>query len=324
MEAKAPASIKPAPLKPALPQPPATEAEDRGLLVHVSTAATLVGPSGVGLDLSALPTGAARLGRAGLLTLGAELLNQWDDAAVREQITNAIARFELDDHRPADVIAASAYVWSRYALPLLTDAPFTGPKLDAASEAVMRAAMIFPGAFTSMFQGPPARSEIASELILAAALGGMINYEVAIRARPPGVAPELQTTSSRARAAIAGQLKSGKMQAHHLVPAATWKKYIDIANVALRAGWRPDDPDNLIGLPGDQATWQLWGGSLPMHNIYHRRYNADVDALIEEERRSLPARLSPYRARALLDGVALYSRLRIRFGAYNPLMRVSS
>jgi len=99
------------------------------------------------LDLSALPSGAARLGRAGLLTLGAELLNQWDDAAARDQITNAIARFELDDRRPADVIAASAYVWSRYALPLLTDAPFTGPKLDAASEAVMRAAMIFPGAF---------------------------------------------------------------------------------------------------------------------------------------------------------------------------------
>ncbi len=328
-DAKAPASRKPALPGPADPNPTGPEpapidAGDRGLLVPVNTATTLVGPSGVGVDLFALPQGAARLGRAGLLTLGAELLNQWDDAVARRQITDAITRFELDDSRPADVIAASAYVWSRYALPLLTEAPFSGPKLDAASEAVMRAAMVFPGAFTAMFQGPPARSEIASEVILTAALGGMINYEVAIRARPPGVAPELQTTSSRARAAIASQLKNGRMQAHHLVPAAIWKQYIDVAKVALKAGWRPDDPDNLIGLPADQATWQLWGGSLPMHNIYHRQYNAEVGALIAGELQSVSGRLSPYRARSILDGAALYSRLRIRFGAYNPLMRVSA
>ena len=322
--AAAPAFPQPALSEPALPQRAAAEAGDRSLLVHVSTATTLVGPSGVSLDLSALPRDAARLGRAGLLALGAELLNQWDDAAARDQITNAIARFELDDRRPADVIAASAYVWSRYALPLLTDAPFTGPKLDAASEAVMRAAMIFPAAFTAMFQGPPARSEIATEVILTAALGGMINYEVAIRARPPGVAPELQTTSLRARAAIASELKNSKMQAHHLVPAAIWKQYIDVASAAVKAGWRPDNADNLIGLPADQGTWQLWAGTLPMHNIYHRQYNAEVAMLIDGELRSMSEPLTPARARTILDDAALYSRLRIRFGAYNPLMRAAS
>jgi hypothetical protein len=188
----------------------------------------------------------------------------------------------------------------------------------------MRAATLFPNAFTAMFQGPPARSEIASEVILTAALGGMINYEVAIRARPPGVAPELQTTSFRARAAIASELKTGKMQAHHLVPAAVWKQYIDISSAAVKAGWRPDDADNLIGLPADQATWQLWGGTLPMHNIYHRQYNAEVAALIGSEVRSLSEPLTPARARTILDDAALYSRFRIRFGAYNPLMRAAS
>jgi hypothetical protein len=91
-------------------EPAVLGADDRGMLTTASTAAVLVGPSGVSLDLKALPPGALRLGRAGLLGLGAELLNQWDDAAVRQQITNAISRFELNDQRPADVIAASAYV----------------------------------------------------------------------------------------------------------------------------------------------------------------------------------------------------------------------
>lgn len=195
--------------------------------------------------------------------------------------------------------------------------------MDAASEAVMRAAMLFPNAFTAMFQGPPARSEIASEVILTAALSGMVKYEVAIRARPPGVAPELQT-NYRARAAIASELRNGKMQAHHLVPAAIWKQYIEISSAAVKAGWRPDDADNLIGLPADKVTWQLWGGTLPMHNIYHRQYNAEVAALIGSEIGSMTEPLSPSQARTVLDDAALYSRLRIRFGAYNPLMRVAS
>ena len=112
-----------------------SEVIDQNLPAPVSTAGAVVGGRGTVGDF-ALPEGGARVGRAGLLAFAASLLDQWDAANARDQITKAMARFGLDPARPADVMAAGAYVWSRYALPLLTEAPFSGPKLDAASQAV--------------------------------------------------------------------------------------------------------------------------------------------------------------------------------------------
>jgi hypothetical protein len=83
----------------------------QGLLIPVNNATTADGyalASGV-----ELPAGLARLGRVGLLAFGASLLDQFDAGAARRQITSAISRFGLDSSRPADVVAASAYLWSR-------------------------------------------------------------------------------------------------------------------------------------------------------------------------------------------------------------------
>jgi hypothetical protein len=44
------------------------------------------------------------------LAFGAALLSRWDANNTRKQIANAIARFKLDPERPADVVAATAYV----------------------------------------------------------------------------------------------------------------------------------------------------------------------------------------------------------------------
>jgi A nuclease family of the HNH/ENDO VII superfamily with conserved AHH len=290
-----------------------------GLLIPVSTAVAVAGGYGMAEDF-ALPEGVARLGRAGLLAFAATLLDQADHAAAQAQVTNAIARFGLDPGRPADVMAASAYVWSRYALPAVTAAPFSGPALDAASEAVLRCVLANPGALPAMLEGSTAQEAKAASLIIGAADAGLIDYAAESRARPPGVAPELQTRSSRARAAIAEQLRLEKMQAHHLVAAENWRDNLPIAIEAVKAGWRPDDPSNLIGLPIDPATQAelevMYGERLPLHNGYHKIYNNELQVLIAEERKRFSQDLTPTEARAIFDDVARKSRQRIILGQY--------
>jgi hypothetical protein len=81
--------------------------------------------------------------------------------------------------------------------------------LDEASQAVLRCVLSNPDAFIAMLRGPPPRAERAFGRIIDAAYGGLINYEQAIGARPPGVAPELQTMSYAARWVTAARLRNG-------------------------------------------------------------------------------------------------------------------
>lgn len=288
-----------------------------GLLIPVSTAAAIVDQHGPAEDI-ALPPGLARLGRAGLLTYGAALLDGLDARSAREQIDNAVARFGLDSSRPADVTAASAYVWSSYALPVLTKAPFRGPALDAASQAVMRFVLINPGAFTAMRRDSKSRS-----LIVDVANGGLADYASESRARPAGVVdPALQTRSARARAAIASLVKSGRWQAHHLVPAMAWGRNADVAVLAAKAGWTGDAPSNLIALPIDINSQKELGGSLPIRRGNHPIYNRDTLAQISFERNRFRFGLRPLQALAILESVAWRNRIKILAGDYNPIVRI--
>ena len=267
----------------------------------------------------ALPNGVARLGRAGLLTFGAALLDHLDDRLAQEQITKAVARFGLDPSRPADVVAASAYVWSRYRLPLFTKAGYTGPDLDAASQAVMRFALVDPGAFIARD-----RDAKSFSLVIDAANAGLSDYVAESRARPAGVDPALQTKSESARAMIASQLKAGNMQAHHLVPAYVWGQNIDITKLAYQAGWRVDDPSNLIALPADEATREALGEMLPLHNSFHKEYNNTTQAMIELKRAEFPTILTPLEARSILEYVAALNLDLILSGKYGPIIKVGA
>jgi len=287
---------------------------DRSFLIHVSTAAIPANGFGVGQDF-ALPNWIARLGSVGLLAYLASLLNKWDAAVAREQISNAIKRFGLDPNRPGDVIAASAYVWSNYNLPFLHEVPATGPGLEAASQAVMRFVMANPGAFTSMNQR-------AVNLITMAALGGLSDFISKSQARPQNVDPALQTRSKRARAAIALNLLSGKWAAHHLVPVSVSKANADIALLAKEVGWKADLASNLIGLPRDANTQLGTGEILPLHSGPHPNYSRDTAALIAYYRSTYPYRLSPIQAKSILESVADFNRARILYGYYNPAIKV--
>jgi hypothetical protein len=291
---------------------------DRGLLIHVNTAATAVGGFGIAGDI-ALPKGVARLGRAGLLTFGAALLDSSVVRSAHDQISKAVVRFGLDSSRSADVIAASAYVWSRYALPLLTQAPFQGPALDAASRAVMRFALARPGAFVATRQDSKSFS-----LVIDAANAGLSDYAAESRARPPGVDPALQTKSYRARAAIISQLKTGQMQAHHLIPASVWGKNADITVLAQQAGWYQDNPSNLIALPANAKTREEFGYTLPVHNGDHDIYNVRTEQMILLGRGKFPRDLTPEQARSIYQEVASQNRNEILDGVYEDRMKVGS
>ncbi len=289
---------------------------DRGLIIPASAVMAAPGGFGGALDM-APPAGLARMGRLGLLAFGAAMLSALDNQSAKSQINQAIARFGLNPSQPRDVIAASAYVWSTYALPLMTAAPFRGPALDAAAQTVMRCALVNPRAFLTMRQ-----DSNSARLILLAANAGLSDYAVESRARPAGVDPALQTTSYSARKAIGDALEDERMAVHHLVPVSIWSADKRLEAFALLAGWKSDLPLNLIGLPKDPKTQADLGGRLPMHRGPHGDYTAETQAMISEFVADTPE-MNPQRARAILEAVALINRINILAGKYNPLIKIT-
>jgi len=289
---------------------------DRNLLVHVNSAAVVANGFSAAEDF-ALPSSIARLGQLGLLAFAASLLNNLDAIAARNQITNAIKRFGLNPNRPADVIAATAYVWSRYQLPFIPSMPASGPGFDAASKAVMLFVLANPGAFTSMTRN-------SANLIMMAAMGGLSDLNLESSARPQGVDPALQTRSERARAAIALNLRTGRWAAHHLLPVSISKENADLALLAKDNGWRADLASNLIGLPRDASAQLAEGEVLPLHNGRHYGYNNDTRALIAYYRGIYPRDLTPVEANSILRSVADINRAKILSSYYNPAIKTYS
>ncbi len=292
----------------------------RRLLIHVSSPAIAANPLGAGapgLPRINLPSLTVPLpGPAQVVSVGARVLDASTILAARHQIGNAISRFGLDPSQRSDVMAAAAYVWSIHHIAGLTEAPFSGPGLDAASQAVMRFVLIHPDAFAPVLQG-----DTASRAILDAAEAGLADSDATRRVRPAGVEPALQTTSRTARAAIANELRAGRMVAHHLVPVEVYASNLDIARKALVDGWKPDNPSNLIGLPYDVATQRRLPMALPRHVGSHYSYSTESLALVQAARDGRPGWLSPVRAHAIFDEVARIHRDRILTGAYGDLLK---
>ena len=293
----------------------------RSLLVHVNAPSAATGLP------SAYASGAPRITApsitlpvptpAEVVTVGARLLDASTVLAAKHQISDAISRFGLDANQPSDRMAAAAYVWSVHHIADFTEAPYSGPALDAASQAVMRFVMIHPDAFAPILAGG------ASSAILDAANAGLADYGYESRARPAGVEPALQTTSWSARAAIASYLRTGKMQAHHLVSPNVWALNVDIARIAALDGWRPDAPSNLIALPADPTTQAALANTLPMHRGPHPIYDTTTRAMFEILRNHSTPPLTPLRAHAILFSIAETNRRFILSGVYHPIIKIT-
>ncbi len=270
-----------------------------------------------------IPKGALPMAIGGA---AAAWLHEWDVGRAQQAVDNAMTRFNLRADRPADKTAAIAYVWAKYHLPFLTSAGFTGPKLDAASEAVMRVALVRPEVFNAMLQHGDLK---AFGRIMGAANNGLADYASESRPRPPNVPSHLITDSDAAyRNAVAayGKPQGPNSRVHHLVTAEAWGKNQDIAELAYQNGWRPDAASNLMFLPYDEQTQAnieaTTGIVYPLHQSGHYYYNQDTLEKVKTVRSTFPDKLTPQDARAILDDVAVQNRALIMSGHYNPILKV--
>jgi hypothetical protein len=275
-----------------------------------------------------VPKAVAPLSAFGLVGLAATWLHDWDVYRAQQAVDEAITRFKLDRDRPETQTAAMAYVWSKHYLPaLIPDVPYHGPELDAASQAVMRAALIYPGPFNAMLTGENAKAYgLNLPLITAAANAGLANYLSESRRRPEGVDPRLQTTSAAARKAIGLRLNDGRMQAHHLIPANVWKKNEDIALLALEAGWEHTAASNLIALPTNTANQSEFaeetGLFLPIHWGSHPNYDNATLSEIRRLRSNFPINLTQQNAKAIFQDVEEINRTAIISRKLGAFMKV--
>jgi hypothetical protein len=265
----------------------------------------------------------------GLLGAVAEGLHAWDVDRAQQAVNNAIAHLKLDANRPGDQTAAAAYVWSQHFLPaLIPDLTYGDrPKLEAASQAVMRAALVHPDLFSAMFQGENPRAfSLTLPLITYAANAGLADYLSESRARPQGVDPSLQAKSAVARRAIGLRLNDDRMQAHHLVSANVWGIHKDLAVLAQKNGWDQNSSSNLIGLPTNEINQAdlaaRTGLFLPIHRGPHKIYDDQSLELIKRLRRQKPTPLRPVDAQAILDEAARINRNKILSIEFGPALKV--
>ena len=297
---------------------PAFQSEANSLLVPVSTIAIPLGglaPAG----RTTLPAGVGEGARAGIVGLLSAWLSRWTEGRQNSDIQSAMTRFQLKSNRPADVMAATAYVWSQYRLWTYDDkVPRNGPKLDAASQAVMRLVLVNPAAFAPVLQG-----QRPSSLITKVAETGIADY-VFESARPPGVDRRFQTTSASAWAAVDEEVEKGRYIAHHVIAPNVWKDHIADVALAYDAKWNVDAPSNIILLPKDEAAQRELAPGLPIHRGPHRIYDAETRQLILDELSKRPEPRTPTDARAVFEEVARKNKDAIRSGAFHPWLKVGA
>ncbi|MFS2319186.1 AHH domain-containing protein, partial [Maricaulis sp. D1M11] len=290
--------------------------------ILASDAASGVFGAGSASRAEFLTSGALRI--FGTLVTAEHFLRYSVAQAERAQVEQAIEDFGLDSSQTSHVMAANAYVWAQYQLPLHSSANFYGGDLNAASEAIMRLELVNPGltaiASNRAFIGTEDQRQ-ARIIIRMAAEAAIADYNLESRSRrPSGVDRHLQTTSASARAALS--LRTGDdMRAHHLVPANVWGQTPILAQSAYEAGWRVDSIMNLIALPANEIAQQRIGNTLPIHNTQHPDYDTQTRVQIATLRATIGGRApTPLEARGIFETVALVNRLQIVSRIWHPRM----
>lgn len=109
-----------------------------------------------------------RFGPAALLLSADTLLRQVSPAASREQVRDAIRRFNLNPRSTRDVLAARAYVWTTYHGGELPGVPFAGPGNERAAQALMRFEREAPGTLALAEAGDQEAQALVMEVTRAA------------------------------------------------------------------------------------------------------------------------------------------------------------
>ena len=289
-----------------------------GSPAHASTAAVVVRNPGSVRPIT-LPPGLAAATPASLLVYGVKVLQDLEVQNAQAQLNGAFARFGLDPTRPSEVMAAAAYVWAIHYVAPVSHAPNNGPGLDAAAEAVMRYVLFHPDA---LFGKKPDLKSF--NMVIQAANAGVADY-VYQSARPKGVDRKYQTTSASARAAVIAETDlNSNVAVHHLIPANVWRDKLYLVELANQAGWKVDDPSNLMELPRNQVQQARMGGYLPIHNASHDKYDRDAMRVISGQEIFAPKPITPEQAARILINTSFVQRARIYSEYYGEFMRVGA
>jgi hypothetical protein len=193
--------------------------------------------------------------------------------------------------------------------------PWGGEQLESVRQSIMALELARPGTLYLALQGDQASGRYVNVAVEAGMRGGAI-FES--RARPENLPAALQTTISRARAAL-GLKTNDQMRAHHLISANVWEKRLDLATLASQAGWEPDSPGNLIALPANETTQAKLAPNLPIHNSSHPKYDAIVWGKIFIEQGNYgKGPPTAVQARAIFEKVAVQMRESIETGEWMP------
>jgi A nuclease family of the HNH/ENDO VII superfamily with conserved AHH len=265
-------------------------------------------------DLKWLAEGAFKLGSGQIIT-AAMLLAAVEPHFEKADVNDAISKFEFDPTNAADVLAARAYVWADHWAPWNYPVPWSGPQHEAVSQSIMAVELARPGTLYLASQGDRESSRYIDAAVADGMQDGLISES---RARPANLPAALQTTIASARAALDLKTNDG-MRAHHLIAANVWAKFLNLATLAIQAGWQPDSGENLIALPADAGTQARGGFRLPIHNSSHRVYDeATRGAILIEEAKCGTATPTPAQARTIFENAAKVMEGQIRTGRWMP------
>lgn len=106
---------------------------------------------------------------------------------------------------------------------------------------------------------------------------GLLNDPRYINERTSEIDGRLSASSATARKAVDAASKPGNWQAHHLIPFEVMASMSpELQRRVVAAGWQMNSAENVMALPGDDATFNLMEGALPIHQGSHRGYSNDV------------------------------------------------
>jgi len=291
-----------------------------GAPVRLAQAGTITMPGGAG----AIPRGAIRLG--GNILTAAQVMNSITSAIERARTVEAIERFGLNRDSSADVLAARAYVWARYLMPLnmrfWSRVPYdTDPLNHRIAEAVMRYERAHPGTAGAASRGDGAALTAIDGVVDQAIAAGSAPQGALVVERTSSASPALSSSSTRARTILAIQSNS-RWRAHHLVPFAVVDGLpMPVKKAIAASGWKMDSAANLIALPANFATYLLPPnlGGLPYHSGSHGvRYDNDVRAALQPVAAGATA-MQPAALLAAMNGIAARFRVALRSNrSYHP------
>ena len=230
-----------------------------------------------------IPAPPRALMRGATLLTAAMLLNELRDAAEREQVQDALAKFHLNPSSATDVLAARAYVWGMVRLPYnyryFWHGPQNAAEIERVAEAVMRFERDNPGTHSAAFDRNDERAWKAIDAVVQNAMTGVAPVGIEVYERTSAVDPALNASSRRARAAARITTGNQSWQAHHLIPFGIVARLPNPIQQAIAAsGWRMDCPENVIALPANVPTYlgPLNTPRVPIHSGSHPVYDVNV------------------------------------------------